>query len=895
MPVRNLDKIFKPRRIAVIGATDDHTKPGHTVLLNLKQAGFQGEVYPVNSHREAVQGIRAYKSVQALPQPADLAVICTPAATVPEIVRQCGESGIRGIIIISAGFREVGSQGLALEQQTLEIARQFDGLRIIGPNCLGMIAPRRKLNASFAAGTPKTGRIAFLSQSGALCTSVLDWALEADIGFSYFVSVGNILDVSIADLIDYFAADPDTEALILYIESLKTSREFMSAARAFARAKPIVAYKAGRFAESARAAASHTGALAGVDAVYEAAFQRAGIVRVFDVEDLFDCAELLAQQPAPRGARLAIVTNAGGPGVMATDALIARGGVLAALADETRQRLDTALPPFWSHGNPVDILGDAPAERYARAVEIVLEDAGVDALLVILTPQAITEPTETADLLAQVATKSSKPVLAAWMGGRTVRPGIERLQAARIATYSTPEQAVRAFMHLVSYARNLEVLYEVPRDVPLTFTLDRAAVRQQFETSLVDHGELLSEQASKRLLEGYGIPTTLPFAARSANEAVQRALEIGYPVVLKILSPQITHKTDVGGVTLNLKTDDEVRGAFARILESAHRARPDAQLDGVTVQRMVAAGDGFEMILGAKKDPVFGPVVLVGMGGVAAEVFQDRALNLPPLNERLARRMLESLRTWPLLQGYRGRAAANLDRLIEILMRFSYLIADYPEIREADVNPLLVTSGDIVALDARVIVDQQVRAHEMRPYEHLAIRPYPQEYQRSIALKDGMRVRLRPIKPEDEPLWHALLASCSMQSIWFRFGYLFKETTHAMASRFCYIDYDREMAIVAEAEVDGHRKLLGVARLVADADHNGAEFAVLVADAFQGRGLGSALLEFSLEIAQQWRLRRICAETRPDNHRMLATFRKWGFALDQQMGPDVVVARRELN
>jgi acetyltransferase len=892
LSIRNLDKIFDPHRIAVIGASDAPTSVGYTVLRNLVGSGFRGVVYPVNPKREAVQGIQAYKDIPSLPHAPDLAVICTPAPSVPALVRQCGEVGTRGIVIISAGFREIGAEGRKLEALVQQEQRKFDGMRILGPNCLGIIVPGICLNASFAAASPAKGHIGFISQSGALCTSVLDWALDEGIGFSYFVSVGNMLDVSMGDLIDYFGSATETRSIILYIESISEAREFMSAARAFARTKPIVAYKAGRFAESAQAAASHTGAMAGVDAVYEAAFQRAGIERIFQVEDMFDCAELLARQQTPKGDRLAIITNAGGPGVMTTDALIARDGKLATITDETMAQLNEFLPVCWSHGNPVDVLGDAPPDRFAKAVEIVLKDKNVDAVLVILTPQAMTDPTATAVAVGKAANHAHKPVLAAWMGGRVVADGIQILNNAGIPTYNTPEKGVRAFMHLVSYARNLEILHETPKDLPLEFTLDRQRLRGVFDTILSEGGEILSENVSKAFLESYEIPVTKAQAARTADEAVEVAHHLGYPVVLKIHSPQITHKTDVGGVMLNVGSDEKVRTAFEQITHRAKEKRPDADIIGVTVQKMITYPNSFELIMGTKKDPIFGSVIMIGMGGVAAEVFQDRALGLPPLNEALARRMLESLKSWPLLQGYRGKPGANIDKLIEIIMRFSYLVADYPEIKELDINPLLVTPEEVVALDARVVVDRDIVVRTVRPYAHLAVRPYPEEYVTERTMKDGTNVILRPIKPEDEPMWHELLGSCSTQSLWFRFSYLFKQTTHEMATRYCFIDYDRELGIVAEVEEEGQRKLIGIGRLVADSDHEAAEYAVIVVDRWHGHGLGGVLTDYCLEVAKQWGVKKVVAEVSKDNNRMLATFRNRGFTLNDEQEQDVVLVSK---
>lgn len=894
MPIRNLSKIFHPRRIALIGATNRPLSVGQTVLKNLTDNGFEGEVYPVNPRYEELSGYRCYPDVTQLPKPADLAIICTPAATVPALVEQCGESGIRGVVILSAGFGETGSEGKALEQQLLQIARQFSGMRILGPNCLGFMSPYARLNASFAADMPLPGNIAFISQSGALCTSVLDWALQARVGFSHFVSVGNMAEVGIADLIDYFALDPHTTAIILYVESITEARQFMSAARAFTQRKPIIAYKAGRFTASAEAAASHTGAMAGVDAVYEAAFARAGIVRVFELDELFDCAELLARQKLPRGDRLAIVTNAGGPGVMATDALIERDGVMATISPQTIDLLDKELPAAWSRRNPLDILGDAPPERFGKAVQLTLADPEVDGVLVALSPQAMTDPTASAEAVIEVARRSSKPVLAAWMGGTAVKPGIEKLNQAGIPVYSTPEQAVRAFMYLVTYARNRELLYETPRELPVNFTLDRDCLRKLRSEALSEGHQILSERTSKNLLQAYGIPVTRTEVARDPDEAVALARQSQYPVVLKVYSKQIIHKTDVGGVELGLSSDQEVRDAFARILSRVRQARPDADVNGVTVQHMVSEPEGHELIVGAKRDPVFGVVLLVGAGGTTAELYRDRSLELPPLNERLARRALESLRFWPLLKGYRGKPKVDMDQLIEVLIRLSYFVADFPELVELDVNPLLVAPTTVIALDARIIVDHQISGADSRPYSHLAIRPYPDEFTKTVHLKDGTQVLLRPIRPEDEAMWHRMVGECSAETIRARFRYSFRGTTHDMAARFCCIDYDREIAIVAEVGEGEQKQLLGVGRLVADADHREAEYAVLVADRWQNQGLGAQLTDYCLEICRRWDVRKVTAETMPDNYRMLELFRAHGFSESRSDLDNTVMLLKQL-
>ena len=894
MAIQKLDQIFNPQRIAVIGVTTNPNSVGGKVISNLVGIGFRGVVYPVNPTSEAVLGIQCYPDLKSLPKTPDLGVICAPASQVPDLVRQCGESGILGIIIMSAGFKETGPEGAALEKQILEEKNKFDGMRIIGPNCLGVIIPRSNLNISFASGMPSKGHVAFISQSGALCTSVLDWALQEKIGFSYFVSIGNTIDVDYGDLIDYFGEDETTKSILLYIESISSARKFMTAARAFARTKPIVAYKAGRFPESAQVAASHTGAMASEDAVYDAAFHRIGLARVFDIGEIFDCAELIGRHKIPLGPRLGIITNAGGPGVMATDALISLNGTLARLSEESLAGLNAILPPMWSQRNPVDVLGDARSKRIAKATRIVIQDPDIDAVLVILTPQAMTNPTSTARALTSLAEETKKPLLAAWVGGKSMQEGIKILNDAGIPTYTTPERAVRAFMTLVDYARNLEILYETPKDISVKFPIDRAKLRAEFESIIPSELPILPEHTSKKLLEAYGIPTTIPQTASTADEAVACSKKIGYPVVLKILSPDITHKTDVGGVELNLDNEKQVRTAFANIKQRALQAQPQAHITGVTVQKMIKATNGIEMILGTKKDPVFGTVLMVGLGGISAELCGDHILAFPPLNERLARLMLESLRIWPLLQGYRGRPRVDINKLIEVLIRLSYLAADFPEISELDINPLLITPREVIALDARVVIDRDLHEKPSKPYDHLALRPYPEEYVSKTVLKDGSEITLRPIKPEDEPMWFELLGSCSRESIYSRFRYFFHWNTHDVASRYCFNDYDREIAIVAEITEEGKRKLLGVGRLVADPDHESVEYAVLVVDSWQNRGLGSLLTDYCIHIAQDWGLKRIVAQTTSDNPRMIAVFQKRGFNIHFDPRTSLVEVAKDL-
>jgi acetyltransferase len=735
------------------------------------------------------------------------------------------------------------------------------------------------MNVSFANGMPKKGHVAFISQSGALCTSVLDWAQETNIGFSYFVSIGNSMDVNFGDLIDYFGQDPNTKSIVLYVEALVEARTFMSAARAFSREKPIIVYKSGRFPESAAAAASHTGAMASEDSIYDAAFRRAGLARVFDFGNIFEFTDLVGRRRMPKGNRLAIITNAGGPGVMATDSLISMGGKLVELSEKTMQRLNEYLPPFWSHGNPIDVLGDATPERFAGATEIVLEDEKVDAVLVLLTPQAMTDPTETARAISQLAAKTTKSIMAGWLGGASMHEGVQIFNDAGISNFTAPEQAIRAFMTLSDYSKNLAMLYETPKEIPVSFQYDRLELRKKYLTEVFPKAKILNEDDSKMLVNDYGIKTTHPTPAATEDEAVAIAEQKGYPVVLKIYSPDITHKSDVGGVALNIMDEEMVRATFRNMVKTAAQKRPDARIDGVTVQQMINTKDGVELIVGTKKDPIFGTVMLVGMGGVTAELFKDKRLEFPPLNEQLAHQMLKSLKIYPLLKGYRGDSPKNINKLIEALIRMSYLAADYPEIAELDINPLVVTPTDVIALDARIVVDEEILKNPVKEYSHLILRPYPESLIKKAKLKDGTDIILRPIKPEDEPLWLELLGSCSKESIYHRFRYDFYFDSHEIATQFCFIDYDREIAIVAEVEIEGQKKLIGVGRLIADPDVEMMEYAILITDAWQKKELGFTLTKYCMEIAKARGIKILAAETTKDNKPMISVFRKLNFKI----------------
>ena len=879
MSIRKLYNIFRPKRIAIVGIPSDPNSVGGCTLSNLVKGGFRGVVYPVNPKYEAVMGIPCFPNVKSLPKTPDLAVITTGSKLVPQLVEECGEAGINGIIIMSAGFEEIGEKGKLLQKEVKSIMKKYPDMRIIGPNCMGMLVPGINLNLSFARNMPKKGHVAFISQSGALGSALLDWANEENIGFSYFVSIGNAMDLSFGELIDFFGQDANTKTIVLYVESIKDVRKFMTAARAFARKKPIIVYKAGRFPESAQAAFSHTGAIASEDAVYDAIFRRAGMARVHNIGNIFNFTDLIGRKHIPKGSNLAIITNAGGPGVMATDNLISKRGKLAKLTNETIQKLNIILPPFWSHGNPVDVIGDTDAKRFSEATKIVLEDPNVDAALVILTPQAMTEPTETATQIVKVAEGHSKPIMAAWMGGKSIREGISIFNKAGIASFETPEHAIEAFMTLVRYSRNLNTLFETPKDVPVLFTYDRKKLRDDFNQQMHSKGKILNECDSKNFLETYGIKTTNPIIASSEREAITISEKIGYPIVMKVLSPDIINKTEAGGIILNIGSEKDVKISYRSIMRKMSEFNPDAEIEGVTLQSMKNPQQGIEMILGIKKDPVFGTVIYVGMGGVGANLYMDRSLGFPPLNERLARLLLENLKIYPLLTGYEGGKPKNVSKLIETMIRLSYLAADYPEIDELNINPLLVTEDEVVALDARVTIDKDIIENPIPQYSHLVLHPYPEEYVTSHRLKDNTHVILRPIKPEDEPMWLDLLDSCSKEAIYSRFRYNFHYDSHEIATQFCYIDYAREIAIVAEIMHEGVRKLIGVGRLIADPDHESAEYAVLITDEWQNKELGVMLTNYCLDLAKNWGVKEFFAQTTKDNHAMISVFRKMKFKI----------------
>jgi acetyltransferase len=876
----NLDKIFNPKSVAVVGASNEEGSVGYALMKNFTESGFEGHVYPVNLKKAEVFGLKAYPSVEQIPEPVDLAVIATPARTVPDVLEQCGKARINGTIIISAGFKEIGPEGKALEQEISRVKKKYN-MRIVGPNCLGVIRPIMRLNATFIDKMPKPGNIAFISQSGALGSAILDWAMHENIGFSNFVSLGSMIDVDFGDLIDYFGTDPKTKSILMYIEGITDARKFMSAARHFARTKPIIVVKAGKFSESARAAASHTGSLTGEDMIYDKAFKRAGIVRVEEIADLFNCAAVLGTQPIPRGPNLAIITNAGGPGVMATDALIAQGGKLAKLSEKTMETLNSILPPFWSRGNPIDILGDAKADRYRAVVEACLDDDNVDGMVIIYTAQAVAEPVEVATSLAELIRSRSyqnKTILTSFMGYGPVEEANRTFIQNNIPTYSTPEQAVKTYHYMYQYKSNLELLYETPEELPVDVVPPKRPLLTIMRNVATANREILTEVEAKTFLEYYNFPVVKTRTAQTENEAALLASQLGYPVVLKILSPQITHKTEASGVVLDLTNENEVREAFKRIVQKAKEYNPNAEILGVTVQPMIKR-QGYEVIIGAKADPLFGPVILFGMGGVGVELFKDFTIGIPPLNQTLVRRMMEETKVYQLLKGYRNMPPANIKLLEEIMVRFSQMLVDFPQLKGVDINPLFINEKEAFAFDARIVIDPQQVFKKLELHQHLVITPYPTKYETFWRLRDGRTVILRPIRPEDEPLWAEMFRNFSEESIRFRFFQILKDAPHETRVPYCNIDYDREIAIVPELTEEGSKRILGVARVSIEPDGKKGEIAFIVADPWQGLGLGTKMVDYVLEICADMKLETIYAIMLADNYRAVGLMKKMGFTV----------------
>lgn len=837
--------------------------------------GFEGEVYAVNPFRKTVQGKIAYPSVSKIPEKLELVVIATPAQTVPAIIEDCGRSGVKGVIIVSAGFREVGEAGAKLERQIIDHQKRFS-MRIIGPSSFGVIRPKVNLLASFAERLPILGKTAFISQSAALCASALNWSHEAQVGFSAVVSTGSMIDVDMGDLIDYFAIDPQTRSILLYVESVKNPRKFISAARSCARDKPIVLVKAGRFKESSEATLCHCGSLAGDDSVYNAAFKRAGIVRVETVSQLFDCAEALAMQPKPTAPNLTIITNAGGPAIMAVDHLVARDGGLSRLSDQTLRALRNTLPSYCCVANPIDIYEEATPERYRRVMDICIEDANSHGFLIIYTLQGATDPVSLAETIVEVSQKTEKPILTCLMSeGERCRDARRLLKRNKIPSFATPEQAVSTFMYLYSYSQNLELLYQYPEELQVP-EVNRLPLKGIIRRAFSECRVVLSLPESMRFLEAYRIPTVKTLVARSPEEAQALSSELGYPVVMKALSPQVVHKSEIEGVILNIWSPSETAAFFNDLSEKIKSHSVDAEFRGVAIQPMVKA-KGSEVLIGAKKDPQFGPVVVFGMGGTLAEAFKDVSIGFPPLNQVLARRLVEDTAVFK--RAVSAGLPFNLRALEETIVKFSQLVSDFPEIKEIDVNPVIVNEKGVVAVDARMVIEWERIVREVADHrENLLIASYPTEYVLNRTLRNGAKVVLRPIKAEDEARFNELLKSLSPESMRFRFFGIMKELSHDALTRYCNLDYDREIALVAELE--DTKQFIGAGGIIVEVNGKVGEFAVLVCDQWQGFGLGSLLMDHIMHVARKMRLEKISACILSGNYKMLRLCEKKGFKLE---------------
>ncbi len=890
MSLRNLDKLFKPCSVALIGATDRAGAVGTVVLRNLRRAGFRGELMLVNLHKLSLDGLPVYPDVASLPQAPDLGVIVTPPTTVPGLVAALGARRAKAVVVITAGFGELGEAGRDLQQATLDAARPHL-LRLIGPNCVGIMVPGIGLDASFSHVAPPPGDIAFVSQSGAMITAMLDWAAPRGIGFSHIVSLGDMADVDFGDMLNYLAVDVQTRAILLYVEGVTHGRKFMSAARAASRAKPVLVLKAGHSAAGARAASSHTGVLAGSDAVYNAAVDRAGMLRVGRMAELFDAAETLALTREQGGDRLAIVTNGGGAGVLATDALEAMGGRLASLAPETVERLNGVLPHTWSRGNPVDIMDDAPGARYAAALDALFADRGIDALLILNCPTALAETDDTARAVvdgvaaASPAALHGRNIFTAWLGEQSAAAARRRFEAARIPTYDTPEAGVSGFLHRVRYQHNQALLMETPPARPDPFEPDVETVCGVIAAALRDGKSWLGAEAVTAVLAAYGIPQPLARNVADADEAAVAAAEIGFPVALKIRSPDITHKSDVAGVALDLSGAADVRAAAAAMIDRVRANRPEARIDGILVQQMIRRADAVELLAGLYEDTVFGPVVVFGQGGTAVEIVKDSAVALPPLNPLLARAQMERTRIWRRLQAYRGKPAAAIDAIAEVLIRLGQLAADHGEISELDINPLLADADGVVALDARI----RIAAASVSGAARFAIAPYPSHLESAATASDGTTVAVRPVRPEDEPLLQDVVRHMSGEDLRMRFFSSIGGLSHAMAARLSQIDYDREMALLALH--DG--TLLGIAHYFADPDCLRAEYAIAVRSDWKERGVGYVLMTQLIEVARQAGISELVGEVLRENGPMLRMCRQLGFAIRPDMNDAAVMQVRK--
>jgi len=874
MNVKKLQEIFNPGSIAVVGASNNSNKVGNAVFKNLLK--YNGKIFPVNNKHDEILNKKAYNSILKIKEEIDLVIITTPAQTVFSIVKECCKKKVKGIIIMSSGFKERGEKGEKICRDILKLIRR-NNIRVMGPNCMGFINPHINLNASFTNNKLKKGNIAFISQSGALGSSALDWALSHDLNFSFFASIGSMIDISFNDLIDYLSNDPNTNSIIIYMESLNNARKFMSAARAFSKDKPIIVLKSGRSEEGAKAAKSHTGSLAGNDEVFDSAFIRAGIVRVNETDDLFDCAKTLSKQKKPNGNRLAIITNAGGPGVLSTDTLVNRGGEIAKLSNKTIKKLNEVLPNNWSHRNPIDLLGDANYKDYKNSIEICLKDENVDGILVLLTPQTMTNSVSIAKSIVSI--KEDKPILVSFMGGPNVEKGKKILEKGNIPTFPYPERAVKSFIYLYDYSKNIKSLYQTPSSVAHAFKPKIDGARKIIKNAIKKKIFVLDGNQSKKILESYEIPVSIQELAKNINQAVEIAEKIGYPIAMKIASPDIFHKTELNAVKLNINSKLNVKNSYKEIMKNVKKHNPKARINGIIIEKM--SFKKHELIIGCKKDPIFGPVIVFGMGGVTVNVFKDTKIGLPPLNMDLAESLINETKISKLLKGYRNMQGVDMEFLKSILYRFSYLIMDFPEIKEIDINPFSMDENTGVALDAKIILDKNY-VSKKEPYSHLVIRPYPKEYETEIRLNKNKKVILRPTKPEDEKLEKEMIESFSKTTQRFRFFRQLKEVTHNTLVQYTHNDYDREIGLVGEIIENGIKKFIGVVRLISDPYENSAEFAIVLADKWQGKGLGNQMMDYMLDIAKKRNITKVYGYFLKDNLSMEHMFRKKGFSIELQ-------------
>lgn len=871
MTVRNLASLLNPSSVALFGASATPGSLGYVVAKNLIDGGFRGQINFVNPKYTDILGHICLPDAASLDKAPELAVFATPAPTIPPILTDLAARGTKAAVIISSGFG--GAGGAQLKRDLLN-ATKPSLMRVLGPNGLGLIVPQLGLNASFAHIMPLAGSIALLAQSGAILTSVIDWAAARQIGFSHLVSMGEMTDVDFGDMLDYLAGDTNVSAIMIYAEAVTNARKFVSAARRAARMKPVVIIKAGRHQATAKAVASHTGALAGSDAVYDAVFRRIGILRVADLNELFEAVETLAMATQPNGKRLAILTNGGGIGILAADALVSQGGEIAVLQPQTIANLDSVLPDTWSHANPVDIIGDAPAERYRAALLPLLEDPDADAILVLNCPTAVTPSIDAARAVVAAVAGTKKCILTSWIGELTSREPRELFATNRIPSYETPEQATRAFMNMVRYRHNRALLAETPPSLPADFLPDTASARVSIEAALNDGRDFLTAPESMAVLQAYQIPTVTDLVVRSPAEAREAAAKIGGRVALKLLSPDLTHKSDIGGVVLDLQRPKDVESAAEEMHKRISLLRPDARLEGFTVSPMIDRGDAYELIIGAAEDPLFGPVLMFGHGGIAVEVVADRSFALPPLNLKLAHELISGTRIYDMLRGFRNQPAVAMDEVALTLVKISQLIVDVAEIVELDINPLLASTRGVIALDARIRVKRTMAPAAAR----LAIRPYPRELEEAISLGNGTKYFLRPIRPEDEPALVSAFQLLSPKAVEFRFFRALSTLPHELAAQLTQIDYDREMAfVVTDPHPAPNAQIYGVVRMVMDPDRLAAEFAIIVRDDVTGQGLGTLLMQKLLAYGQAVGLTKIAADILAANRVMLAICGKLGF------------------